>query len=154
MARTIARDRDVSWEELLAFVRPRHRMILMTTRIGGRPQASPVTAGLDEEGRILIASYPERIKCRNARRNPSVSVLVLSDEFNGEWVQVDGRATVTNLPEALDGLVEYFRIVGGEHPDWAEYRQAMIDQGKCLLTVTIDRWSPISRGGFPARLVD
>jgi hypothetical protein len=79
---------------------------------------------------------------------------VLSEEFDGDWVQVDGSLEVVDLPEALDGLVEYFRSISGEHPDWDDYRAAMQRQGKVLLRLTIERWGPISRGGFPARLVE
>ena len=110
--------------------------------------------GVDVDGRIVVSSYPERAKASNLRRNPQVSVCVLSDDFGGEWVQIDGTAEVIDLPEALDPLVEYFRVIAGEHPDWDEYRAAMIEQGKVLIRVTIDRWGPISRGGFPARLAD
>jgi PPOX class probable F420-dependent enzyme len=152
MARTIATNTKVDRDGLLEFVRPRHHGTLMTTRTDGRPQASPVTCGVDAEGRIVVATYPERAKTRNARRNEQVSVLVLSDDFGGPWVQVDGTAEVLDVPEAVEPLVEYFRSISGEHPDWAEYRQAMIDQGKCLLRITPDRWSPVSTGGFPARL--
>ncbi len=87
------------------------------------------------------------------RGDERVSVCVLSDEFGGEWVQVDGRAEVIVPPEAIEALVGYFRSISGEHPDWDEYRTAMARQGKVLLRVTIDRWGPISRGGFPARLL-
>ena len=55
-------------------------------------------------------------------------------------------------PEALDAFVEYFRNISGEHSDWDEYRQAMVDQGKCLLRITPTRWGPVATGGFPARL--
>jgi PPOX class probable F420-dependent enzyme len=154
MARTLARNVRVDRDGLLDFVRPRHEMVLCTTRRDGRPQLSPVTAGVDDLGRIVISSYPERAKVRNARRTPQVSVLVLSDDFGGEWVQVDGTCEVLDLPEALDPLVDYFRSIAGEHPDWDEYRRAMQDQGKVLLRVTVERWGPIARGGFPARLVD
>ncbi|MCY4435145.1 MAG: PPOX class F420-dependent oxidoreductase, partial [bacterium] len=97
-------------------------------------------------------SYPERAKSINAKRNPAASMAVMSDEFGGEWIQLDGSAEVLDMPEALDGLVEYFRVISGEHPDWDEYRQAMAHQGKCLIRLTIDQWGPISKGGFPARL--
>lgn len=127
-------------------------MLLITQRSDGRPQASPVTGGVDDSGRIVIASYPERAKSKNARLRPEVSVVVLSDEFNDAWVQVDGTCEVLDVPEALDGFVEYFRNISGEHSDWDEYRQAMIDQGKCLLRITPTRWGPVATGGFPARL--
>lgn len=115
---------------------------------------SPVTMGLDEKGRIVMASYPQRAKAANARRNPTASVCVLSDDFGGEWVQVDGAVEVLDMPDAVEPLVEYFRAISGEHPDWDEYRQAMIDQGKVLIRITIESWSPISKGGFPAHLAD
>lgn len=152
MSRTIATNTTVDLDGLLDFVRPRHRMLLITQRSDGSPQASPVTGGVDDSGRLVIASYPERAKSRNARRRPDVSVVVLSDEFNDAWVQVDGTCEVLDVPEALDGFVEYFRNISGEHSDWDEYRQAMVDQGKCLLRITPVRWSPVSTGGFPARL--
>jgi PPOX class probable F420-dependent enzyme len=152
--RTIATTTAVSRDELLDFVRPRHHAILMTTRRDGRPQASPNTCGVDTEGRIVISTYPDRAKAMNIRRDPRVSVCVLSDEFGGAWVQVDGVAEVLDLPDALEPLVEYFRCISGEHPDWDEYRQAMRDQGKSIIRVTIERWSPIATGGFPARLAD
>jgi PPOX class probable F420-dependent enzyme len=152
MARTIARNRYVEQGALLEFIRPRHQAILATTRRDGRPQMSPVTMGVDTAGRIVVSSYPERAKALNLRRNPAVSVCVLSDDFGGEWVQVDGSAEVLDLPAALDPLVEYYRVIAGEHPDWDEYRAAMVDQGKVLIRISIDRWGPIARGGFPARL--
>ncbi|MBL7258392.1 PPOX class F420-dependent oxidoreductase [Paractinoplanes lichenicola] len=152
MARTVATNTDVEREQLLEFLRPRHKAILMTTRRDGRPQASPNTCGVDTEGRIVISTYPERAKVYNLRRNPLVSVCVLSDDFGGPWVQVDGTAEVLDLPEALEPLVEYFRVISGEHSDWDEYRQAMRDQGKSLIRITIERWGPIATGGFPARL--
>jgi PPOX class probable F420-dependent enzyme len=154
MARRIATNTRVDRAGLEDFVRPRHRAVLITTRAGGAPQASPVTCGLDDRGRIVVSTYPERAKTRNARRNPTVSVVVLSDEFNGPWVQVDGQAEVLDLPEAVDALVDYYRCISGEHPDWDEYRAAMLEQGKSLLRVTPERWGPIATGGFPARLAD
>ena len=144
-----ARDLPVSWDDVLAFVRPRHHGILATERADGSPQLSPVTMGVDGSGRVVVSSYPERAKVRNARRRPRASMCVLSDEFGGEWVQVSGSIEVLDLPEALDALVDYYRGISGEHPDWDEYRAAMQRQGKVLLRLTIDRWGPLSRGGFP-----
>jgi PPOX class probable F420-dependent enzyme len=138
--------------ELLEFIRPRHNVILVTTRADGRPQLSPVTGGVDTDGRIVVSSYPQRAKSRNAKRDPRVSVLVLSDRFGDAWVQVDGRAEVIELPDAVEPLVEYFRCISGEHSDWDEYRAAMVRQGKCLIRVTIESWGPIATGGFPPEL--
>jgi PPOX class probable F420-dependent enzyme len=149
MARKYATADVVSLPELLEFVRPRHRMVLTTFREDGSLQSSPVSGGVDDEGRIVIASYPQRAKSANIRRTPRASVTVLSDEFNDAYVQVDGDAEVIDLPDAVEPLVDYYRSIAGEHPDWAEYRQAMVDQGKCLIRVTPRRWGPVATGGFP-----
>lgn len=152
MAPTIATNTDVGLEELLDFVRPRHHMVLVTRRADGSPQASPVAGGVDDSGRIVIATYPQRAKTKNARKRPEVSVLVLSDDWDDAWVQVDGACEVLDAvdgDEALDGFVEYFRNIAGEHSDWEEYRAAMVSQGKSLLRITPARWSTVSTGGFP-----
>ena len=154
MSPQIATNTTVSRDELLDFIRPRHHAIVITARAEGRPQASPVTCGVDEAGRIVVSTYPERAKTHNARRNPRASVLILSEEFNGAWVQVDGDTEVIDMPEAAEALVDYYRSIAGEHPDWDEYRQAMIRQGKSLLRITPKSWGPIATGGFPARLAD
>jgi len=152
MARTIATTTTVDLTELLEFIRPRHYMVLLTRRSDGAPQVSPVTGGVDDSGRIVISTYPERAKTINARRTPEVSVLVLSDDFGGAWVQVDGTCEVLDVPESIEPLVEYFRNIAGEHPDWGEYRRAMAEQGKSLLRITPVRWGPVATGGFPSRL--
>lgn len=149
MARTYATADQVSRDALLEFVRPRHNMVLTTYRSDGSVQSSPVTGGVDEQGRIVVASYPQRAKSVNIGRTPRASVLVLSDEFHGAYVQIDGDAERIDLPDAVEPLVDYFRAVAGEHSDWDEYRQAMVDQGKCLLRITPRRWGPVATGGFP-----
>jgi PPOX class probable F420-dependent enzyme len=152
VARKIATNARVDLDALLEFVRPRHRMILVTQRTDGTPQASPVTGGVDDSGRIVISTYPDRAKTRNARSRPDVSVLVISDDWNDAWIQVDGTADVVEAHEDVEPFVEYYRNIAGEHPDWAEYRQAMLDQGKSLIRITPTRWGPVATGGFPARL--
>ncbi|WP_020500368.1 PPOX class F420-dependent oxidoreductase [Sciscionella marina] len=150
----IATSETVERPELLEFITPRHRAVLVATRGDGTPQLSPVTCGVDPQGRIVISTYPQRAKAHNIRRNPHVSLCVLSAEWDGPYVQVDGNAEVLDMPEALDGLVEYFRCISGEHPDWAEYRAAMARQNKSLIRVSIDRWGPIATGGFPPDLAE
>ncbi|MEV0480687.1 PPOX class F420-dependent oxidoreductase [Streptomyces sp. NPDC050508] len=152
MASNIASNTSVSLDELLDFVRPRHRAILLTRRADGSPQASPLTCGVDDSGRIVVSTYPERAKTRNAKRDPRVSLVILSDEWNGPWVQIDGTAEVIDSPESVEPLVEYFRNISGEHPDWDEYRAAMVKQGKSIIRITPERWGPVATGGFPARL--
>jgi PPOX class probable F420-dependent enzyme len=151
MPRTATADR-VSRDELLAFLRPRHRVLLLTRRADGTPQLSPVSAGVDAEGRVVVATYPQRAKVVNARRDPRVSLCVLSDDWDGPWVLVDGTAEVLDLPEALEPFVDYYRSISGEHPDWDDYRAAMVRQGKSLLRITVERWGPVATGGFPPEL--
>ncbi|MQA01355.1 MAG: TIGR03618 family F420-dependent PPOX class oxidoreductase [Streptosporangiales bacterium] len=152
MSPRIATNTTVDRDQLLDFLRARKHGILLTTRSDGRPQASPVTYGVDGAGRIVVSTYPERAKAKNARRRPQASFLALSADFDDEWVQVDGTADVVDGPDAVDALVEYFRVIAGEHPDWDEYRTAMQRQGKVLLRLEITRWGPIATGGFPAHL--
>lgn len=141
----------VDRDQLIEFVRPRHRLTLVTFRRDGRPQLSPVSGGVDGAGRIVVSTYPDRAKAVNLRRNPAASVLVHSEDWNDPYVQVDGTAEVLDMPsaETEDALVDYFRCIAGEHPDWTEYREAMRRQGKSLIRVTIDSWGPIATGGFP-----
>ena len=153
MPKTATADR-VDRAALLEFLRPRHHAVLVTHRRDGGAQLSPVTCGVDQEGRIVVSTYPQRAKAANARRDPAVSLCVLSDDFDGPYVQVDGEAEVIDLPEALEPLVDYYRSISGEHPDWDEYRAAMTRQGKSLLRITVTRWGPVATGGFPAEVID
>lgn len=107
-ARHVATSTRVDHEGLVAFLRPRHHWVLATRRRDGSPQMSPVTGGTTTDGRLLVATYPSRAKTRNARRDPRVSILVLSDDFGGPWVQLDGEARVVR--RALTPTT-------GRHPD-------------------------------------
>lgn len=149
MAPRLASAQSVDRSKMLDFVSPRHHLTLITHKRDGGVQVSPVTSGLDSEGRIVIATYPERAKVYNIRRNPSVTALIHSDEWNDAYVQIDGTAEIIDLPDSVEPLVEYFRSVAGEHSDWDEYREAMRKQGKSLIRITIESWGPIAEGGFP-----
>src|SRR3954447_13692524 len=153
MPRTATADR-VDRAALLEFLRPRHHVLLVTRRSSGGPQLSPVTCGVDDAGRIVISTYPQRAKVTNLRRDPTVSLWLLSDDWDGPWVQVDGQAEVLDLPEALEPLVDYYRAISGEHPDWDEYRAAMTRQGKSLVRIAVTGWGPVATGGFPPEVSD
>src|ERR1700738_3771119 len=114
-------DPDLAWE----FLGKHHRAVLATSRADGRPQLSPVTCALDSDGRVVISTRETALKTKNLRRDPRASLCVLTDGFFGEWIQVDGRAEVVSLPEAMELLVDYYRTTAGEHPDWDDYRAAM-----------------------------
>ena len=153
-AQYIATNTDVTRNELAKHLAGKHQWVLATTRADGRPQMSLVSGGQMPDGRLAIATYPQRVKAKNIRKNPHVSVAVMGAEFNDAWVQIDGDAEVVDLPEATEVLVEYFRSISGEHDDWDDYREAMTDQGKCAIVITPTRWSPVSTGGFPPELFE
>src|SRR5918996_3504447 len=129
-------------DEAREFIRKNHRAVLCTYRSDGSPQMSPVAADVDPDGMVVISSRETAMKVKNLRRDPRASVLVLTDGWWGPWVQVDGRAAIVSLPEAMEGLVEYYRRVAGEHPDWDEYRAAMERERRVLLRISVDRVGP------------
>ena len=121
--------------EAVEFLRWNHRAVLATTRSDGSPQLSPVLVGVDDAGRLVVSTRQPAVKVRNLRRNPRASVCAFTDRFYGPWVQVDGTAEIVALPEAMDGLVTYYRDIAGEHPDWDEYRRAMVAERRVLLRI-------------------
>jgi len=124
------------------FLRAHHRAVLATSRSDGMPQLSPVTCTVDDEGRVLISTRETAVKTKNLRRRPQASLCVFTDTFFGEWVQVEGNVEVISLPDAMDLLVEYYRRVSGEHPDWEDYRAAMIRDRRVIARITITRAGP------------
>jgi len=125
----------------LEFVAHHHRAVLATRRADGSPQLSPVAAAVDGDT-VVVSSRETAMKTKNLRRRPRASLLVFTDGFYGDWVQVDGSVEVVSLPGAMDGLVAYYRAVAGEHPDWDEYRSAMEQERRVLLRITVERAGP------------
>ena len=132
--------------EAQQFLRENECAVLATWRRDGRVQMSPITVGLDAEGRAIISSRETAYKVKNLRRDPRASVCVLVDEFTGPWVQIEGPAEILSLPEAMEPLVEYYRLVAGEHPDWDEYRRAMERDRRVLIRITIESAGPDRKG--------
>jgi PPOX class probable F420-dependent enzyme len=125
-----------------AFVSKHHRAVLATSRADGRPQLSPVTCALDSSGRVVISTRETAVKTKNLRRDPVASLCVFTDGFFGEWVQVEGTAEIVSLPDAMELLVEYYRTVSGEHPDWDDYRAAMRRDQRVIVRIDITRAGP------------
>jgi PPOX class probable F420-dependent enzyme len=128
------------------FAREHHRAVMVTRHADGRLQTSPVTCGVDSEGRLLVSTRETAAKTRNLLRDPHVTLCLFTDAFFGEWVQVDGEAEVVHLPDAMEPLVDYFRMISGEHPDWDDYRKAMESERRVLVRVTITRAGPNVHG--------
>jgi PPOX class probable F420-dependent enzyme len=132
----------VSPDEARAFLSENHRGVLVTRRADGGVQTSPVTLGLDGDGMVVVSTRETAYKVRNLRKDPAAVVCAFSDGFFGPWVQIEGRASILSLPEAMEPLVDYYRGVSGEHPDWDEYRHAMEEQRRVLVRIPLEKVGP------------
>jgi len=129
-----------------AFLRDHSHSVLATIRGDGRPQMSPVIHAVDDEGHVMISSRETAYKVINLRRDPRASLCVFTDNFFGDWAQVDGPAYIVALPDAMELLVDLYRRLRGEHPDWSEYRRAMVREQRCVIVISIERAGPDRRG--------
>jgi PPOX class probable F420-dependent enzyme len=136
----------VTPHEARAFVADHHRAVLVTGRASGGLQTSPVTVGVDDDGMVVVSSRDTAYKVRNLRRDPAATVCVFTDGFFGPWVQIDGTAEIVELPEAMDGLIDYYRRISGEHRDWDDYRRAMREEQRVLVRIAIERAGPERSG--------
>jgi PPOX class probable F420-dependent enzyme len=132
--------------EAIEFIRENHHAVLATRRKDGTPQMSPVACGVDADGFVVISTRETAMKVHNVARDPRAALCVLNDGFYGDWVQVDGTASIVSLPDAMEPLVEYYRSLSGEHPDWDEYRAAMERDRRCLIRIAVDRAGPNASG--------
>jgi PPOX class probable F420-dependent enzyme len=134
-------------DEARTVVERQHHAVLATIRHDGTPQLSPVAATVDGAGRVIISSRQGAYKVRNLRRNPRAYLCVFPDQFfGGRWVQVEGEATVVDLPAAMQPLVDYYRRASGEHPDWDDYRAAMEREARVLIRIELTRAGPDRSG--------
>jgi PPOX class probable F420-dependent enzyme len=133
-------------DEAREVIREQHRAVLATIRGDGGPQMSPVLVAVDDDGRVLVSTRETALKVRNLRRDPRSWLCVLPDGFFGRWIQVEGSTEIVSLPAAMDGLVDYYRRVSGEHENWDEYREAMRSERRVLLRVTLERAGPDRAG--------
>jgi PPOX class probable F420-dependent enzyme len=130
----------------LEFIRGHHQAVLLTYRRDGAPQLSPIACNVDADGRVVVSTRETALKTKNLRRDPRVSLCVLTDGFYGEWIQVDGTADVVSLPDAMEPLVDYYRSTAGEHPDWDDYRAAMVREQRVIVRITVERAGPDRSG--------
>ena len=132
--------------EALEFIKANHRGVIATTRADGRTAMSPIACDVDADGRVVVSTRETAMKVKHIERDPHVAICVLNDGFFGQWVQVEGTAEIVHLPEAMEGLVEYYRRVSGEHPDWDDYRAAMVRDRRVLVRITVTRSGPSQSG--------
>jgi len=133
-------------DRALDFIREHHHAVMQTYRRDGSPQMSPIACNVDADGLIVVSTRETAMKTTHLRRDPRVAICVLSDSFFGEWIQVEGRAEVVSLPEAMEPLVDYYRTTSGEHPDWDDYRAAMVRDQRVVLRITPERAGPDRTG--------
>jgi PPOX class probable F420-dependent enzyme len=133
-------------DEARAFLRANHRAVLGTHHPDGRIQLSPVTVGVDADGNAVISTRETAVKVRNLRRDPRATLCVMNDGFYGNWLLAEGEATVVSLPEAMESLVNYYRDISGEHPDWDDYRAAMERDRRVIVRVALSRVGPTFQG--------
>jgi|SRR5437016_3884768 len=133
-------------DEARQFLRENHRAVLSTFRADGRPQLSPVAVGVDSEGRAVVSSRETAFKVKNLRRDPRASFCALSDSWYGPWLQAEGTASIVSLPDAMEPLIEYYRSLAGEHPDWDDYRAAMEREHRVIVRIELERAGPDRQG--------
>jgi PPOX class probable F420-dependent enzyme len=133
-------------DDARAFVRDNNNAVLSTLRKDGTPQMSPINVAVDDAGRFVISSRETAYKVKNLRRDPRVWLLVLNAAFYGKWVFIEGSADIQSLPDAMEPLVDYYRRLSGEHPDWDDYRAAMVRDQRCLIRITASRAGPDREG--------
>jgi PPOX class probable F420-dependent enzyme len=136
----------VDIDEALEFIKSNHHGVIATTRSDGRTAMSPIACDVDPEGKVVVSTRETAMKVKHLTRDPNVAICVINDGFFGEWVQVEGTAEIVHLPEAMEGLVDYYRRVAGEHPDWDDYRAAMERERRVLLRITVTRSGPNRSG--------
>jgi PPOX class probable F420-dependent enzyme len=136
----------VTQHQARKFIASNHRAVLITRRSAGALQTSPVLVGIDSTGKAVISSRETAYKVRNLRRHPTATLCVFTDNFFGPWIQLDGTVQIVPLPQAMDGLIDYYRRISGEHPDWDDYQRAMVDQRRVLIRLTIDHVGPTHTG--------
>jgi PPOX class probable F420-dependent enzyme len=133
-------------DEAREVIRTQHRGVLATLRADGTPAMTPVLATVDGAGRVLVSSRETAFKVRNLRRNPQAWLCVLPDSFFGRWIQITGSADLVSLPAAMEGLVDYYRRVNGEHPDWDDYRASMEREQRVLIRIDVHSAGPDRTG--------
>jgi len=137
----------VEISEAVEFVRHNHRGVLAVTRADGKPQMSPVSGTVNPDGLLVVSSRETAFKVRSLQARPYAAYCGFADQFFGRpWVQIEGPARIVTLPDAMEPLVDYYRSISGEHPDWDDYRAAMERDRRVLILITPERVGPTVQG--------
>ena len=127
------------------FIKDNHRACIAVRQKDGWPQMTLVTPGIDAAGRIILTSRGTTYKVKHLRRDPKVSMLIFGEQFSGsKFVQIHGSAEVVDLPHAMDGLIDWYKTVRGEHKNWEDYKQQVTDEKRVLIRINIEKVGPQS----------
>ena len=136
--------------QAIEFARSHRRCVLVTIRGNGRPQLSNVAHNVSDDGLIRISITADRAKYKNLRREPWAAMHITREDFFA-YAVVEGDvelAAVAERPDdaTVDELVEYYRSVAGEHPDWDDYRAAMERERRVVIRIELERAGPDRSG--------
>ena len=123
--------------DAIEYARQHRQGVIVAIKSDGRPQLSNIVYGVDDDGTIRISATADRAKTKNLQRDGRASLYVTADDF-GSYCVIEGDVGVTPVTTepgdaTSDALVAYYRSLAGEHPDWDDYRQAMVDEGRLML---------------------
>ena len=129
-------------DEARQFLTEHHHAVMHTHREDGGPQLSPVAVTVDADGRAIVSTRETAVKAVNLGNDPRTSLCVFTEAFYGPWIRIDGHAEIVALPDAMEPLIDYYRRISGEHPDWDEYRAAMEAERRVLVRIDIHSAGP------------
>ncbi len=129
------------------FLRDNHHGVLVTRKKDSSLQMTLVSPVIDDEGKVIITSRESTYKVKNIKRNPQISLLVYGDQFNGSnYIQIDGRAEIIPLPQAMDIVLDWHRQIRGVPANWDEIREKTKTERRIAMRVTIERVGPQNKG--------
>ena len=127
------------------FIKDNHRACIAVRQKDGWPQMTLVTPGIDAAGRVILTSRGTTYKVKHLRRDPKVSMLIFGEQFSGsKFVQIHGSAEIVDLPQAMDGLIDWYKTVRGEHKNWEDYKKQVTDEKRVLIRINIEKVGPQS----------
>lgn len=133
--------------EAKKFLRDNHHGVLVARKRDGSLQMTLVSPVIDAEGKVIITARDTTYKVKNIKRDPRVSLLVYGDQFHGSnYIQIDGKAEVLPLPQAMDIVLDWHRQIRGEPKSWDEIREKTLSEGRIAIKVTIEKVGPKNRG--------
>jgi PPOX class probable F420-dependent enzyme len=132
--------------EAQEFLKHNHHGVLVARKRDGSLQMTLVSPVMGGDGKVTITARENTYKVKNIRRNPEVSLLVYGDKFNGSnYIQVDGKAEVIPLPQAMDIVLDWHRQIRGEPANWDDIRKKTLAESRIAIRLSIEKVGPQNR---------